>query len=191
MLMEPDFQFRALFQRAYPALGRYAHYRGLSKADAEDLVSSTFEIAWRKLDQVPQDDPLPWLYSVARNLLRNHRRSEHRHTELLARLPTAEDHPDPIESDRQGAATLRDALSALDEDDQELLRLVAWDGLSPSQAAVVLGCTAVAARTRLHRARKRLAAQLGREWPVQRPTTTGQFPAETSHSLSPSEVTDA
>ena len=51
--MDPEPRFRALFLRAYPALGRYAHYRGLSQSDAEDLVSSTLEVAWRKLDQVP------------------------------------------------------------------------------------------------------------------------------------------
>ena len=56
---------------------------------------------------------------------------------------------------------LRAALASLSSGDQEVLRLVAWDGLTPAQVAVVLGCTPVAARTRLHRARSRLAARLG------------------------------
>lgn len=56
---------------------------------------------------------------------------------------------------------LRAALASLSERDQEVLRLVAWDGLTPAQVAVVLGCTPVAARTRLHRARGRLAVRLG------------------------------
>ena len=39
--------------------------------------------------------------------------------------------------------------------------LVAWEGLTPCEAAVVLGCTSTAARLRLHRARNRLANALG------------------------------
>jgi RNA polymerase sigma factor (sigma-70 family) len=189
--MEPESRFRALFVGAYPALGRYARYRGLSKADADDLVSSTLEIAWRKLDQVPQDDPLPWLYAVARNVLRNHRRSNYRHRALVERLPMPDPHTAPIEPVDAGASSLREALAVLEEDDQELLRLVAWDGLSPSQAAVVLGCTAVAARTRLHRARKRLAAQLGDESHVQRRSPSGQLRDDTNNPISPAEVSDA
>jgi RNA polymerase sigma-70 factor (ECF subfamily) len=42
-----------------------------------------------------------------------------------------------------------------------VLRLVAWDGLTPAELAVVLGCAPGAARARLHRARTRLAARLG------------------------------
>jgi RNA polymerase sigma-70 factor (ECF subfamily) len=33
----------------------------------EDIANETFLTAWRKLDEVPQDDPLPWLLGVARN----------------------------------------------------------------------------------------------------------------------------
>ena len=55
--MDPESRFHAIFVVAYPALGRYALNRGLSRADAEDLVAATLEIAWRKIDQVPTDDP--------------------------------------------------------------------------------------------------------------------------------------
>ena len=189
--MEPESRFHALFVGAYPALGHFTRYRGLSKADADDLVSSTLEIAWRKLDQVPRDDPLPWLYAVARNVLRNHYRSGYRRTALLERLPVPEPHPAPGEPNDSGVEALREALAALEEDDQELLLLIAWDGLSPSQAAVVLGCTAVAARTRLHRARKRLAAQLGEKSPVPRWSPSGQLRDDTNNQISPAEVSDA
>jgi Sigma-70, region 4 len=45
-----------------------------------------------------------------------------------------------------GAAALRKALAELNHDDRELLTLIAWDGLSPAQAAVVIGCSAAAVR---------------------------------------------
>jgi RNA polymerase sigma-70 factor (ECF subfamily) len=40
----------------------------------EDVVSETFLVCWRKLDRVP-DEPLPWLYAVARRTLANQRRN--------------------------------------------------------------------------------------------------------------------
>jgi DNA-directed RNA polymerase specialized sigma24 family protein len=58
---------------------------------------------------------------------------------------------------------LRAALTSLSQRDQEVLRLVAWDGLTPAQLATALGCSPVAARARLHRARGRLARRLGIE----------------------------
>ena len=48
------------------------------------------------------------------------------------------------------------ALAELPEDDREILILIAWQGLSPKDAALVVGCSAAAFRVRLHRARKRL-----------------------------------
>ncbi len=54
------------------------------------------------------------------------------------------------------------ALAELREGDRELLLLIAWEGLEPAQAAKVLGCSRNALDTRLHRARKRLAAALAR-----------------------------
>ena len=58
---------------------------------------------------------------------------------------------------------LTDALRVLTEREREALLLVAWDGLSPRDAAVVAGCSSSAFRVRLHRARGRVAAQLGIE----------------------------
>lgn len=78
---------------------------------------------------------------------------------------------------------LRAALASLSECDQEVLRLVAWDGLTSAELAAALGCTPVAARTRLHRARGRLAARLGLELSVQRPAAAGQKPGNSLDSL--------
>jgi|SRR5580704_6523213 RNA polymerase sigma factor (sigma-70 family) len=188
--MDYEARFRAIFDVAYPALIRYALYRGLSRADADDLVGATLEVAWRKIDQVPTDDPLPWLYAVERNLLMNLRRSNIRRSTLLERLPVPEAHPAPgDESTNQDHQLLRAALAALDDDDQEILRLVAWDELTPSQAAVVLGISAVASRTRLHRARRRLATRL--ESYEQRRADVGQIPSARDTTPQSVEVTDA
>lgn len=167
--------FRDVFRSNYPRLHRYARNRGLTGADADDLVAATFEIAWRRLEDVPLDDAGPWLFAVARNLWRNKRRSDQRARSLLERLDGGMVHVDPDESETHPNATaLRAALGRLGDDDRELLILIAWDGLTPTQAAAVLGCSPVAARTRLHRARRRLAALLDQGRTLQRNVFSGQ-----------------
>ena len=65
-------------------------------------------------------------------------------------------HPAPA---GEAAEVLR-AMGELGDDDRELLLLVSWEELSPGEAARVLGISALAARSRLHRARRRLRALL-------------------------------
>ena len=68
----------------------------------------------------------------------------------------------------QEEGQLQDVLAALKQvrqDDQEVLRLAAWEGLTNAELAVALGCSENAATIRLHRARKRLAEQLAKEEP--------------------------
>jgi RNA polymerase sigma-70 factor, ECF subfamily len=164
--VDSETRFRALFEMAYPPLCRYARYRGLSGSDAEDLVAQTLEVAWRRIGDVPVDDPMPWLYAVALNLWRNQRRRERRRHDLLSRL-RADVPAGSVETSLE-PGVIRAALASLSAGDQEILRLIAWDGLTPAQAAVVLGCGPTAARSRLHRARGRLAARLGLGRDVQR-----------------------
>jgi RNA polymerase sigma factor (sigma-70 family) len=175
--MDPETRFRALFGLAYAPLCRYARHRGLTGPDAEDLVAQTLEVAWRRIEDVPAAEPLPWLYAVAHNLWRNQRRRDGRRRALLARFrasPLAEAGGDPADLE---PGVLRAALDSLSDSDQEVLRLVAWDGLTPAEVAVVLGCTPVAARSRLHRARGRLAARLGSGPGSQRRASAGPVPA--------------
>jgi RNA polymerase sigma-70 factor, ECF subfamily len=159
--VDPETRFREVFELAYAPLCRYARHRGLTGPDAEDLVAQTLEIAWRRIGDVPAPEPLPWLYAVAHNVWRNTARRDRRRRDLLARFRPGS--PDEAGQDPGGLepGVLRAALASLSNDDQEILRLVAWDGLAPAQIAVVLGCSPAAARTRLHRARSRLAARLG------------------------------
>jgi hypothetical protein len=92
--VDPQTRFREVFNLAYAPLSRYARHRGLDGPDAEDLVAQALEVAWRKIDEVPADDPLPWLYAVARNLWRNHERRDRRRRDLLARFRLARPAPD-------------------------------------------------------------------------------------------------
>lgn len=157
----PLARFDAIFTECQRPVLAYAMRRTTSLADAEDVASETFAIAWRKLDSIPVAEPLPWLYAVARRVLANHRRGLGRR-ERLAALLRVEDVATPIPTgeDRDGPAFA--ALAQLSPADQEVLRLVAWEELGNQQIAAVLGITANAVAIRLHRARARFAEALAK-----------------------------
>ena len=146
----------ARFQAVFSHLGAvtaYARRRGSPDADA--VAAETMTIAWRRLADVPQDDPLPWLYATARNLVLADARRRSRRSVLREPEQTAPA-PDLHELDQQ----LEQALRSLRPLDREALLLIAWEDLTPSQAARSLGLNATAFRVRLLRARKRLRASL-------------------------------
>lgn len=133
--------------------------------DAEDLTATVFLELWRARDRVRIVDGslVPWLIGLATNVARNSRRATRRYRRLLARLPAPEtvaDHAEKVAADdsaRPAAATLASAMRALPLIDQQLLSLTALEGYSTAQAADAVGVSAGAARTRLSRARQRLA----------------------------------
>lgn len=150
-------RFRRLFDLTYDDLCRFVRRR---IHDGDDVVAQTFEIAWRRFDQVPSldGDARAWLFGVARKLMANRRRKDAR---MLPWAGAGLDSPAP---DEHGAAEARidlgRAFGRLAARDQECLALVAWEGLTPTQAAEVLGVSVNAFTVRLHRARRRLRAAL-------------------------------
>ena len=143
----------------------YALRRVEEPEDAADVVSEVFAVAWRRRTEVPaQPEDRLWLFGVARLVLANQRRGLVRRSNLHSRFALAAERfaPDPADLTVQRAshAALLDALARLSAGEQELIKLVAWDGLTPSEAATTLGITSVTARVRLHRARKRLSQLL-------------------------------
>jgi len=143
-------RFEQIYAEHYEAVRAYVRRRA-PETVVEDVVSDTFVVCLQKIDRVPTE-PLPWLYAVARKTLANERRK---------RARVAQGHDVAVaESEPVGDGALAAAFNALSERDREVLRLVAWEGLSLSDAATVLGCSAVACRVRYHRARSRLASNL-------------------------------
>lgn len=147
-----------LFRAHHARVLAYALRRTLTEADAEDAASETFAVAWRRSADAPAD-PLPWLYAICRRVLANQRRSGSRRLALRLRLARAEPPPSQRLGEDEGPAIT--ALAHLRPDDQELLRLVAWEDLSHAQIADSLGISVNAVAIRLHRARRRFAAVLG------------------------------
>jgi len=134
--------------------------RRTDAATAEDVLAETLLVCWRRVAELP-DEPLPWAYGVARNCLRNAERSARRQERVAARLAAEPVDPGPPED-----LALHDALAGLRPDDAELLRLWAWERLTPAEIATVLDITANAASIRLHRAREKLKDQLRKIQPA-------------------------
>ena len=130
--------------------------RRTSAADAEEVVSDTFLVAWRRLHAVPPE-PLPWLLSVARHHLANRTRGESRQAALRARLASVADRRETETADAPEALTdqVARALASLSPAEYDALTLLAWEGLTPDEAATVLGCSRAAVYLRLARARRR------------------------------------
>jgi RNA polymerase sigma factor (sigma-70 family) len=151
--------FTEIYAAYYPLVVKYG-LRRLSNLDASvELAQEVFAIAWRRRTQVPEHS-LPWLYGVARRLLANQWRAR-RAGPVVTSVSDLDLLPTQSAAETTAAlADVRAALATLGELDQEILRLVAWEELTVGEAAAVLGCTGTAAKVRLHRARRRLAAAM-------------------------------
>ena len=149
----PEERFRPVFAHLQ-AVANYAHRRG--SLDPEGIAAEVMTIAWRKLDAIPPENPRPWLFVTARNLLLAERRRARRNPPLQP-----ESAGDPgLEAVESGDTVVTAALLELGPLDREALLLVAWDDLSPAQAAAALGVSPVAFRVRLFRARRRFQRAL-------------------------------
>lgn len=146
-------RFEAIAPSLIEPLRRFLARR-TDAATAEDVLGETLLVCWRRVEDLP-DEPLPWAYGVARNCLRNAERSARRQQRAAARLAAEPDDGDPPDD-----VALHEALTALHPDDAELLRLWAWEQLTPSEIAIVLDITSNAASIRLHRARGKLRERL-------------------------------
>ena len=114
-----------------------------------------FLIAWRRLDDLPQDE-LPWLLAASRNVIGTLWRGDDRRARLQDRLEQEPSSPAIQEAGLD--PELATALGRLDAIDRELLLLVYWEGLDPEGAAAVLEISRDALNQRIHRARERLRA---------------------------------
>jgi RNA polymerase sigma factor (sigma-70 family) len=192
--------FGLIFDRHGPAVHAYCRARSADEIgeSAADLVSVVFLEAWRRRRDVvlEADSALPWLLGVARRVMLHRARTVRRHRAALARLPrgtslapgSVEDPADDVARRLDGTrrlAAVQYAFGRLRESDREVLLLCAWGGLDYASAAVTLGVPVGTVRSRLSRARTRLAeladaapaAPVGESWSIPR---AGVIPEEKS-----------
>lgn len=162
-------QFEAVFDRHGATIYRYLRRR-VGTALAEDLAAETFARAFRARHTFDPrgESALPWLFGIAANLLRMHRRAEERRLRAYARAAEHGAQPSPsADSDRRlDAVALRpalaDALAGLPAGQRDVLLLHAWARLSHEEIAAALEISAGTVRSRLHRARTHVQERLAR-----------------------------
>jgi RNA polymerase sigma-70 factor (ECF subfamily) len=156
-----------LFERYSPAVFGYLYGMSGDRHLAEDLTSETFYRAMRALDGFRGDSSVKtWLIRIARNLYLNRKRRDDRSQSLddleERGMTAATREPDPetrfIREEESEA--IRCALRSLAEDDRSILLLSAEDELTCREIADVLEISLTAVKTRLFRARRRLAGLL-------------------------------
>lgn len=149
-------RFSTMFRESYAFVLAYS-LRRVPHDEAQDVVSETFMTAWRHFDELDRGPVLPWLYRTARNAIANQGRGRARREHLQQRIElsstaVASDHAEELPN----SWAIGEALEAVSPQDAEILRLVAWEGLSTADAAKALGCSPSTFRIRLFRARRRL-----------------------------------
>jgi RNA polymerase sigma-70 factor (ECF subfamily) len=167
MSLANDAEFRRFFDEHFVEVRSYC-LRRLPVADANDAVSEVFLVAWRRRDVAPAE-VRPWLFAIARNVVRNSGRSSVRASRLIERVRV-----EPVRSqlgpEVQVVRNAEDealfvAVQSLPEKYAEVLRLWAWEWLTAPQIAVVVGCSVSAAEKRLTRALRRMREMLAEDHP--------------------------
>jgi RNA polymerase sigma-70 factor (ECF subfamily) len=164
-----DAYARSVYNHAFRLTGDWS--------TAEDVVSLTFLEAWRLRRRVDAEGGSlrPWLLGIATNIVRNTRRAARRHAAALTRLPPGEavrDIADEVADrvdDAEQLAVVRLALDTLRRNEREILALCVWSELDYATAAEALGIPVGTVRSRLSRARKKLAAAARKLEPRRRP----------------------
>ncbi len=161
--------FGDLFEAHARAIYNFCFRRTADWSVAEDLTSAVFLEAWRRRGDVDliSEAALPWLYGVAANLLRNQRRALRRHRSAIERMAPAAATPDFADDlaarldDERRMRELLAQMQHLSPGEQDVLALCAWQGLSYEDAARALDVPVGTVRSRLSRARTRLAVTEG------------------------------
>jgi RNA polymerase sigma-70 factor (ECF subfamily) len=145
-------RFSCLFEANYGLVHAFAERR-VGRDLADEVTAETFAVAWRRLEAVPQE-PLPWLYGVARNVVARQYRASARQGQACEML--ARERPRAVVQDDGEHDELWRAWKQLSDSDREVLALIVWEELPVRDAARVMGVSPSVFSVRLHRARRRL-----------------------------------
>lgn len=170
---DPD-AFGTLFDEHATAVYNHAYRLTGNWSTAEDVMALTFLEAWRLRAKIqPDGGPLrPWLLGIATNISRNAQRARRRYEAALSRLPPPDVVPDFAQElagrldDARTLEAVDAAVSTLRQAEREVVALCVWCGLDYAAAAEALGIPIGTVRSRLARARKKLAKAAQDSTPV-------------------------
>jgi RNA polymerase sigma-70 factor (ECF subfamily) len=161
-----DGAFRRLFEEFGPQIRHYMMRHGADAATAEELAQETLLAVWRKAAQycAAKGTPATWMFSIARNLRIDRLRREVCWQELsddVAEGTASEDaSPDDAASGRQRQVRVQAVLTALPEDQRQVVALAFIEGLSHNDIAARLSLPLGTVKSRLRLAYQKVRAAL-------------------------------
>ena len=156
MADRPSF-FRALYEEYAADVYRFALWLGADRRDAEDITSETFVRALASNTPIRTTTARAYLFTIARRLYAEMRRRDQRRVPLAESLRDTRALPDAGVEDASEMAATMAALAVLSEEERVALVMRAVHDMPYEEIARALGISVVAAKVRVHRARKRLA----------------------------------
>lgn len=149
--------FEALYKRYARDLYRFAFYLCGNHAEAEDIVSETFVRAWNAPVRIRVPTAKAYLFAIARNCFLQRARQAWRYTELDEELRDPSQGPQARAEQKGDLTRVLHALRALPEADRSALLMCALEEMSYQEIAEAMGLTVPAVKTKIHRARLKLA----------------------------------
>ena len=168
-----DERFEAIYRKHYARVWRYFRTAGVADDEAHDLCQDAFKRLLERMDQIRNENPWPFLASIAKTVLLNRVRASKTRKRNAALVPIDDPElsfaepaapPEPDYAERQAEEALwervRNAVAALPPGQRECLRL--WiEGFQYNEIMKVLGISLDAVRSRLRDAKRALREQLG------------------------------
>jgi len=161
--------FNEIVERHEASVYRFARAIASSEQAAEDALQEAFLGAWRGAAAFRGEASVRnWLFSIVRHAVyrqHRHRVDEPEEVESLSSLGVAagwssEETPETIALRRESHEAIVNAMEALNVSDREILLLRDVEDLPGEEVATLLGLAVPAMKSRLHRARLRLAAKV-------------------------------
>jgi len=157
--------FRALFDAHARFVWRSLLALGVAEADVPDASQQVFLVLQGKLDQIDEGCKVStFVYGICLRVGSDFRRRAHVHREQLCAVPPERQTAAPQEnvaSHREALDRLRAALDAIDPAQREVFVLYEIEELGMAEVARAVGCPLQTAYSRLHAARRTVAAALG------------------------------
>jgi RNA polymerase sigma-70 factor (ECF subfamily) len=152
-------QFSRLYEQTSRDLLAFLLRRCQTAEAAADCLAESYRIAWEKRGRIPSgDDARPWLFGVARNVMRRETARDQRTAAASRELVVAAERANATM--KPPDSTVVEAMAELSELDREIVMMLSLDGLAPREVAAVLGLSANVVRVRAHRAREKLRGAL-------------------------------
>jgi RNA polymerase sigma-70 factor (ECF subfamily) len=145
-----------------PSLRAFARSLGATSDRADDLVQETLIKAWANQQSFVQGTNLKtWLFTILRNTAYSEYRKRWREVEDADGSYAAGLVTEPAQIAHLNMADFKLALNAVPQEQREALVLIGASGFSYDEAAKICGCAVGTIKSRVNRARQRLAATLG------------------------------